>query len=152
MKRFSTTWISIFCFLLFFSHSQASWWADEGRAFLEFNKERKGVVTRPSGLQYKVVEPGTGKNPGRYSNVAVYYKGTLFNGEKFDEAPKTGAPIVLNAARVIRGWKEALPLMKEGAIWELYIPAKLGYGRQGSGKAIPPDSVLIFRLELVEVR
>lgn len=130
----------------------ASRWADEGKAFLESNKNRRGVVTTDSGLQYRILIPGNGPKPGRYANVAVFYRGTLFDGTEFDSASITKPPVVLNVSRVIRGWQEALPMMPVGSMWELYIPAELAYGRRGSGKNIPPDSVLIFELELVEIR
>lgn len=134
------------------SKLSASRWAEEGKAFLEANKDRRGVVTTESGLQYKVIIPGNGPKPGRYSNVAVFYRGTLHDGTEFDSASITKPPVILNVSRVIRGWQEALPMMPVGSMWELYIPAELAYGRRGSGKNIPPDSVLIFELELVDIK
>jgi FKBP-type peptidyl-prolyl cis-trans isomerase len=129
-----------------------STWVREGQAFLEANKARDGVVTLPSGLQYRVMIPGKGAIPKRHSNVAVYYRGTLYDGTEFDSASITRPPVVLNVSRLIRGWQEALQLMPEGSLWEITVPSELGYGRRGSGKTIPPDSVLVFELELVEIR
>ena len=130
-------WLSILILLALATPATASRWADEGKAFLESNKNRKGVVTTESGLQYKVIIPGNGPKPGRYSNVAVFYRGTLFDGTEFDAASITKPPVILNVSRVIRGWKEALPMMPVGSMWELYIPAELAYGRRGSGKNNP---------------
>jgi FKBP-type peptidyl-prolyl cis-trans isomerase FklB len=138
--------------LLIAAPCHASKWVLEGQAFLEANKARAGVVTLPSGLQYRVIIPGKGAIPKRHSNVAVYYRGTLFDGTEFDSASITRPPVVLNVSRLIRGWQEALMLMPEGSLWEITVPSELGYGRRGSGKAIPPDSVLVFELELVEIR
>ena len=130
----------------------ASRWAEQGRAYLEQNQNRSGVVTLESGLQYRILIPGKGEKPGPRSNVAVYYRGTLFDGTEFDSASITRPPVVLNVSRVIPGWKEALQLMPAGSLWELTIPSELAYGRRGAGKDIPPDSVLIFELELVDIR
>lgn len=144
-----------FCLLiacLIPSLSYAGKWADKGNEFLEKNKSRRGVITLDSGLQYKILIKGQGSKPGRYSNVAVYYRGSLFDGTEFDSASITRPPVTLNVSRVIKGWKEALPLMPVGSLWELYIPSKLAYGHRGSGKNIPRDSVLIFELELVAIK
>ena len=144
--------ISMLLTLQLASLAHASTWADEGKAFLETNKTRRGVVTLDSGLQYRIIIPGQGEKPRRYSNVAVYYKGSLFDGTEFDSASITKPPVQLNVSRVIRGWQEALQLMPVGSMWEIYIPSELGYGHKGSGKNIPPDSVLVFELELVDIR
>jgi len=150
--RLPAYFVSIVLLLGSFPMLRASQWADDGKAFLEKNKERSSIVTLDSGLQYRVIIPGNGRKPGKYSNVAVYYKGTLFDGTEFDSASITKPPVVLNVSRVIRGWQEALQLMPEGSLWEIYIPSELGYGHRGSGKNIPPDSVLVFEMELVEIR
>lgn len=120
-----------------------------GAAFLEENKSREGVVVLESGLQYKVITEGTGKQPAATDVVRVNYKGTLINGEVFDQSPE-GKPIEFPLNRVISGWTEGLQLMKEGSKWELYIPENLAYGPRGSG-AIEPFSTLIFEVELLKV-
>ena len=123
----------------------------EGEAFLAGNGTKKGVVTLPSGLQYKVLAEGKGKSPVATDNVTVHYKGTLIDGSEFDSSIKRGKPATFRADRVIAGWKEALLLMKEGAKWQLFIPAKLGYGERGAGSKIPPNATLIFDVELISV-
>lgn len=123
----------------------------EGEAFLAENAKKKGVVTLPSGLQYKVLAAGKGKSPVATDNVTVHYKGTLIDGSEFDSSVKRGKPATFRADRVIAGWKEALLLMKEGAKWQLFIPAKLGYGERGAGSKIPPNATLIFDVELISV-
>lgn len=120
-----------------------------GAAFLEENKSKEGVVVLESGLQYKVITEGTGKQPAATDVVRVNYKGTLINGEVFDQSPE-GKPIEFPLNRVISGWTEGLQLMKEGSKWELYIPENLAYGPRGSG-AIEPFSTLIFEVELLKV-
>lgn len=124
----------------------------EGEAFLAANGKKEGVVTLPSGLQYKVLAAGTGKSPGPADNVTVHYRGTLVDGTEFDSSMKRNEPATFGVDRVIAGWKEALPMMKEGAKWRLFVPPKLGYGKQGAGSRIPPDSTLIFEIELIAVR
>jgi FKBP-type peptidyl-prolyl cis-trans isomerase FklB len=123
----------------------------EGGAFLAGNGKKKGVVTLPSGLQYKVLAKGKGKSPVATDKVTVHYKGTLIDGTEFDSSVKRGKPATFRAGRVIAGWKEALLLMKEGAKWQLFIPAKLGYGERGAGSKIPPNATLIFEVELISV-
>ena len=108
------------------------------------------TITLPSGLRYKVVKEGIGKKPKASSKVRVHYEGTLDDGTVFDSSIKRGKPLVFPVNRVIKGWQEGLLLMKEGAIYELYIPPKLGYGSRSAGK-IPPFSHLNFRVELLEV-
>ena len=123
----------------------------EGEAFLAGNGKKEGVVTLPSGLQYKVLAEGKGKSPVATDNVTVHYKGTLIDGTEFDSSLKRGKPATFRPDRVIAGWKEALQLMKEGAKWRLFIPAKLGYGERGAGSKIPPNATLIFEVELISV-
>ena len=122
-----------------------------GKAFLEENKKRDGVVTLPSGLQYEVIKAGTGKKPKLTSRVRCHYEGTLIDGTLFDSSIKRGQPAVFGVNQVIKGWTEALQLMGEGAKWKLYIPSDLGYGAQGAGEMIPPYSTLIFEVELIDV-
>lgn len=123
----------------------------EGRAFLEENGQKEGVKTLPSGLQYKILTEGSGKMPKATDEVTVNYKGELLDGTEFDNSYKRGAPAVFRVDKIIRGWTEALQLMKEGAKWQLFIPPDLGYGERGAGP-VPPDSVLIFEVELVSVK
>lgn len=120
-----------------------------GDAFLAENKTKEGVVTTESGLQYKVITEGTGKKPKATDIVQVHYTGKLIDGTVFDSS-KGDKPVEFPLNRVIPGWTEALQLMKEGAKWELYIPANLAYGPRGSG-AIEPYSTLIFEVELLKV-
>ena len=122
-----------------------------GEAFLAENAKRDGVVSLPSGLQYRVLEPGSGKQPAATDTVTVHYRGTLIDGTEFDSSYSRNKPATFRADRVIPGWQEALQLMQEGAKWELFIPAKLGYGERGAGK-IQPNSTLIFEVQLLEVK
>jgi FKBP-type peptidyl-prolyl cis-trans isomerase FklB len=124
----------------------------EGEAFLAANGKKEGVVTLPSGLQYKVLTGGKGTSPNPTDNVTVRYRGTLIDGTEFDSSYKRNAPVTFGVDRVIPGWKEALPMMMEGAKWQLFVPAKLGYGDRGAGPLIPPDSTLIFEVELISVQ
>ena len=131
---------------------QAGKYRAEGEAFLAANGKKEGVVTLPSGLQYKVLAEGKGKSPNPTDNVTVHYRGTLVDGTEFDSSHKRNAPATFGVDRVIAGWKEALPMMKEGAKWQLFVPSKLGYGEKGSGSRIPPDSTLLFEVELLSVQ
>jgi FKBP-type peptidyl-prolyl cis-trans isomerase len=120
------------------------------KAFLEENKKKEGVTALPSGLQYKVLKEGTGKMPKATDSVTVHYKGALIDGTEFDSSLKRGKPATFKVTGVIKGWTEALQLMKEGAKWQLFIPPDLAYGDRGSA-TIPPNSTLIFEVELVSV-
>jgi len=122
-----------------------------GNAFLEENKGKPGVVVLPSGLQYKVLEEGTGRTPTATDRVKVHYQGTFVNGEEFDSSYRRNQPAEFQVNRVIAGWTEALQLMKEGAKWQLFIPADLAYGERGRPPSMPPNSTLIFEVELIEV-
>ena len=130
---------------------QAREYRGEGRDFLAANAKKPGVVTLPSGLQYKVIREGTGKTPGPHDSVTVNYRGTLINGNEFDSSYRRGKPATFRVDGVIAGWTEALQLMKEGAEWQLFIPPELGYGQGGAGAKIPPNSTLIFEVELISV-
>ena len=121
---------------------------EQGKAFLEENKKRPGIVTLPSGLQYEVINEGTGKKPKATDQVRCHYEGTLVDGTLFDSSIQ---PAVFGVNQVIPGWVEALQLMSEGAKWKLYIPSDLGYGARGAGEMIPPHSTLVFEVELLEV-
>jgi FKBP-type peptidyl-prolyl cis-trans isomerase FklB len=122
-----------------------------GEAFLAKNKDVKGVKTTASGLQYKVITAGKGKQPTAEDTVTVNYRGTLIDGTEFDSSYKRNQPASFPVKGVIAGWSEALPLMKEGAKWMLYIPAKLAYGERGAGSLIGPNATLIFEVELLSI-
>lgn len=123
----------------------------KGVAFLEENKKKEGVKVTASGLQYKVLKTGTGKQPVATSTVKTHYKGTLIDGKEFDSSYKRNEPAEFPVSNVIKGWTEALQLMHEGDKWELYVPSELAYGDQGAGADIPPGSTLIFEVELISV-
>ncbi len=120
---------------------------DEGRKFLAENAKKEGVVTLPSGLQYKVLKEGAGKQPKASDTVTVNYKGTLVDGTEFDSSYRSGAPVSFQVDGVIPGWTEALQLMKEGGHWQLFIPPKLAYGERGP----LADRTLLFDVELISV-
>jgi FKBP-type peptidyl-prolyl cis-trans isomerase FklB len=122
----------------------------EGKAFLEENQKKEGVTALPSGLQYKVLKDGSGKLPKMTDTVTVHYRGTLIDGTEFDSSYSRNEPAAFRVGGVIRGWTEALQLMKEGSKWQLFIPPELGYGQRGSS-AIGPNSTLIFEVELISV-
>jgi FKBP-type peptidyl-prolyl cis-trans isomerase FklB len=122
-----------------------------GEAFLAENAKKDGVVTLPSGLQYKVVKQGEGAPPGATDNVSVHYRGTLVDGTEFDSSYRRNRPSTFPVNGVIRGWAEALQLMKPGAKWQLFIPANLAYGDRGAGSVVLPGSALIFEVELISV-
>jgi len=124
---------------------------ERSQEFLAANGAKEGVTTLPSGLQYKELSAGEGKTPAPDSRVTVNYRGTLIDGSVFDSSYERDKPSTLEVRKVIKGWREALQLMKEGAKWELYIPPDLGYGKGGRDKRIPPNSALIFEVELLSV-
>jgi len=122
----------------------------EGEAFLAENSKKEGVVTLPSGLQYKILKPGDGKKPSSQDSVECHYRGTFINGTEFDSSYKRGQPINLKLdGGVIAGWSEALKLMPVGSKWQIFIPSKLAYGETGAGSQIGPNSTLIFEVELL---
>ena len=122
----------------------------EGETFLAENAKKEGVVVLESGLQYKILTAGTGAIPTPENTVEVHYKGTLLDGTEFDSSFKRGVPAQFGVTQVIPGWVEALQLMKEGAKWELYVPAGLAYGPGGTGGLIGPNQTLIFEVELLK--
>ncbi|HET8887372.1 MAG TPA: FKBP-type peptidyl-prolyl cis-trans isomerase [Candidatus Angelobacter sp.] len=125
----------------------------EGDAFLAANKTKEGVVTLPSGLQYKILKEGSGPKPTATDSVVCNYKGTLINGTEFDSSYKRGEPATFPVTGVIKGWTEALQLMPVGSKWELFIPADLGYGPRGTpGGPIGPNSTLVFEVELMSIK
>ncbi len=131
--------------------AMAAAFKEEGETYLKANAEKEGVKTLGSGLQYKVIKEGNGKKPGPRDKVRCHYEGTLVNGMKFDSSYDRNDPAVFGVNQVIAGWTEALQLMTEGSVWELYIPYQLAYGEQGAQGAIPPCAALIFKVELLEV-
>ena len=124
---------------------------EAGEKFLAENAKKEGVVTLPSGLQYEVIAEGNGNRPSATDRVKCHYEGTLIDGTVFDSSIKRGEPAVFGVNQVIKGWVEALQLMKEGAKWRLYIPYDMAYGENGAGELIPPYSALIFDVELISV-
>jgi FKBP-type peptidyl-prolyl cis-trans isomerase len=125
---------------------------EKGEAFLAENAKKEGVKVLPSGLQYKVIKEGTGKQPKKTDTVSVHYKGTLIDGREFDSSYKRGEPAEFGVTQVIKGWTEVLQLMKEGAKYEVYIPWQLAYGAQGAGGLIGPNETLVFEIELLKVK
>jgi FKBP-type peptidyl-prolyl cis-trans isomerase FklB len=124
----------------------------KGETFLKENKTKEGVVTLPSGLQYKIIKAGTGVKPTKEDTVTVEYTGRLLNGEVFDSTEKAGKPVSFKLNQVIPGWTEALQLMPAGSTWEVYIPAKLAYGSRNVGGSIGPNETLIFNVHLIDVK
>lgn len=125
---------------------------EEGDKFLAENAKREGVKTTPTGLQYKIIEPGTGLSPKETDTVVVHYKGTFLNGKVFDSSIDRGQPAEFPLNQVIKGWTEGLQLLKEGGKATLFIPANLGYGEQGAGGVIGPNQTLMFEVNLIKVK
>lgn len=119
--------------------------------FLAENGAKEGVKTLPSGLQYRVIQEGTGPSPQAADTVTVNYRGSLVDGTEFDSSYRRGQPAELPVEGLIPGWTEALHLMKTGSKWEIFIPPQLGYGERGASPVIPPNSVLVFEVELLSV-
>ncbi len=125
----------------------------EGEAFLAANKSKEGVVTLPSGLQYKILNAGTGPKPAASDSVVCNYRGTLINGTEFDSSYKRGQPATFGVSQVIKGWTEALQLMPVGSKWQLFIPSNLAYGERGEPRGgIEPNATLIFEVELLSIQ
>jgi FKBP-type peptidyl-prolyl cis-trans isomerase len=124
----------------------------EGDEFLAANKSKPGVVALPSGLQYKILQAGTGPKPAATDSVVCNYRGTLINGKEFDSSYKRGQPATFPVGGVIKGWTEALQLMPVGSKWQLFIPSELAYGPRGAGADIGPNSTLIFEVELLSIQ
>ena len=122
-----------------------------GDAFLATNKSKEGVVTLPSGLQYKVLQQGTGPKPTASDNVVINYRGKLINGTEFDSSFKRGQPATFPVGRIIKGLSEAIQLMPVGSKWQLYVPAELAYGDRGAGSDIGPNSTLVFDVDLLSI-
>jgi len=123
----------------------------EGEAFLAENKKKEGIITLPSGLQYKVYAAGTGRKPSSNDTVVTNYRGTFIDGREFDSSYRAGGPVTFPVNRVIKGWQEALQLMPVGSKWKLFVPPGLAYGEVGQPPKIPGNSVLLFDLDLVAI-
>ena len=128
---------------------KASQQMEQGQQFLEENGKREGVVTLPSGLQYEVLQEGSGPKPDGAARVTVHYEGRLTDGKVFDSSYKRNQPATFGVRQVIAGWTEALQLMPVGSKWRLFSPSELGYGARGAGGSIPPNAALIFDVELL---
>jgi FKBP-type peptidyl-prolyl cis-trans isomerase len=137
---------------LVFTHTTMAQTAlEKGQAFLAENATKPGVKQTPSGLQYLIITPGEGRQPGPTDTVRVNYRGTLLNGTEFDSSYKRNEPIEFPLNGVIKGWTEGLQLIKAGGKIQLFIPANLAYGARGAGGVIGPDETLIFEVELLKV-
>jgi len=123
-----------------------------GEAFLAANKGMEGVVTLPSGVQYKILTAGTGKTPTLADTVVCQYRGTLVDGKEFDSSYKRGQPATFQVNKVIKGWTEVLQLMPVGSKWQVVVPPDLAYGVRGAGADIGPNATLIFEIELVAIK
>jgi FKBP-type peptidyl-prolyl cis-trans isomerase FklB len=124
----------------------------EGQEFLAANKSKDGVVTLASGLQYKILQSGTGPKPATTDSVVCNYRGTTIDGAEFDSSYKRGQPATFPVSGVIKGWTEALQLMPVGSKWQLFIPGDLAYGARGAGPGIGPNATLIFEVELISIQ
>jgi FKBP-type peptidyl-prolyl cis-trans isomerase len=124
----------------------------EGDVFLAANKAKEGVVTLPSGLQYKILKAAEGKKPADGDTVEVHYRGTLLDGTEFDSSFKRSQPATFPVKQIIPGWREALKLMPVGSKWQLFIPPELAYGARGAGGDIGPNATLIFEVELLAIK
>ncbi|MBW1743539.1 MAG: FKBP-type peptidyl-prolyl cis-trans isomerase [Deltaproteobacteria bacterium] len=124
---------------------------EKGKEFLETNKTKEDIVTLESGLQYKILEKGTGGSPKATDTVKCHYKGTTIDGKEFDSSYQRGEPATFALNRVIKGWTEGLQLMKEGGKWQFFVPSELAYGEKGAGQNIGPDEVLVFEVELIAI-
>jgi FKBP-type peptidyl-prolyl cis-trans isomerase FklB len=123
----------------------------KGKAFLEENSKKAGVITLPSGLQYSIIKEGTGPKPKLEDKVTTHYHGTLLDGKVFDSSVERGQPVSFAVNGVIPGWTEALQLMPVGSKWKLFIPSNLAYGERGAGGDIGPNETLIFEVELISI-
>jgi len=124
----------------------------EGEAFLAENRNKEGVVSLPSGLQYKILKAGEGKMPTDADTVECHYRGTLINGTEFGDSHHTGNPAIFKVTSAIPGWREALKLMPVGSTWQLFMPPELAYGERGSSGSIGPNETLIYEVELIAIK
>lgn len=163
-KCFSTRIIAVLIMMLFFSGCtmdvdgrveelkiQSTKNIADGNLFLEKNKKKEDVKETASGLQYQVIEEGAGASPKASDKVRVHYRGTLMNGTEFDSSYSRGKPAEFPVNRLIPGWTEALQMMKPGSKWVIYVPEHLAYGKKSPSRDIPPSSLLIFEMELLNV-
>lgn len=123
----------------------------EGRDFLEKNKDKEGVISLDAGIQYEVIKEGTGIQPVLADSITAHYRGALLNGKEFDSSFKRNQPFTARLTQLIQGWQIAIPLMKEGSHWRLWIPSDLAYGDRGAGADIPGGATLLFEVELLKV-
>ena len=133
-------------------NNQASINKVNGEKYLNANKTKEGVTETASGLQYKVINLGTGKKPTNTSKVLVHYRGTLIDGTEFDSSYARGEPVELAVNQVIKGWQETLSLMATGSKWQIVVPSVLAYGQCGASGAIGPNATLLFDIELIEIK
>lgn len=124
---------------------------ETGAAFLKQNATKAGIATLPEGIQYEVLKEGTGNQPALSDTVLAHYKGSLLDGQEFDNSFKRGQPFKAPLRSLIQGWQIAIPLMKEGSHWRLWIPSDLAYGDRGAGGAIPGGATLVFEVELLSI-
>lgn len=122
-----------------------------GTAFLHVNKDKAGVVSLPQGLQYEVIKEGTGAQPSVNDKITAHYRGALLDGKEFDSSFKRNQPFTAPLRSLIMGWQIAIPLMKEGSHWRLWIPSDLAYGDRGAGGDIPGGATLLFEVELLKI-
>jgi FKBP-type peptidyl-prolyl cis-trans isomerase FklB len=122
-----------------------------GRSFMQTNKDKPGVTELPEGLQYEVIKEGTGPQPAITDKIKAHYKGALLDGKEFDSSFKRNQPFTAPLRSLIKGWQIAIPLMKQGSHWRLWIPSDLAYGDRGAGGDIPGGATLMFEVELLEI-
>ena len=122
-----------------------------GQKFLDENKTKPGIISLLEGIQYEILKEGTGRQPAPGDSVTAHYKGALLNGKEFDSSFKRNQPFTARLTQLIKGWQIAIPLMKEGSHWRLWIPSELAYGDRGAGQDIPGGATLMFEVELLKV-
>ena len=122
-----------------------------GEEFLKVNKDKPGVVSLPEGLQYEVIKEGTGPQPGINDKIKAHYRGALLDGKEFDSSFRRNQPFTAPLRSLIKGWQIAIPMMKQGSHWRLWIPSDLAYGDRGAGADIPGGATLLFEVELLEI-
>lgn len=123
----------------------------EGAAFMQANQDKEGVVTIPGSIQYQVLKEGSGEMPEPGDKVRAHYRGALLNGKEFDNSYKRGEPFTAPLRSLIKGWQIAIPMMKEGSQWRIWIPSHLAYGDRGAGPDIPGGATLVFEVELLNI-
>lgn len=151
MKTIKLTLLATLSLLLFSSFAIAQDVRTDGENFLKVKSLEKGVITLESGLMYKVITKGTGRTPALNQKTKMHYEGTSIEGKIFDSSIQRGTPLSFAPNQVIKGWTEAMQLMKEGSVWEVYLPYRLAYGTRGAGGSIKPYQALVFRMEMIEV-